>query len=93
LNSYRIFETDEFIKKLNNIDSENRSFIYNKLKSYVYLQIRQEPYFGKNIRKLRAYTPETWRYRIGKFRLFYSIDQSEKIISILTINFRKDSYH
>ena len=51
-----------------------------------------EPCFGKNIKKLRDYNPDTWRYRIGKFRLFYTVDHEEKIIYILAIDFRKDAY-
>ncbi|KAF1080158.1 MAG: hypothetical protein GQF41_3625 [Candidatus Rifleibacterium amylolyticum] len=31
-------------------------------------------------------------YRIGKFRIFYSIDEKLKIVSILTIDFRKNAY-
>ncbi|NQV50560.1 MAG: type II toxin-antitoxin system RelE/ParE family toxin, partial [Candidatus Marinimicrobia bacterium] len=45
-----------------------------------------------NIKKLRDYTPSTWRYRINKFRLFYTTDTTEKIVFILTIDFRKDAY-
>ncbi|WP_420885427.1 type II toxin-antitoxin system RelE family toxin [Candidatus Scalindua japonica] len=44
------------------------------------------------MKKLQGYSPETWRYRIGKFRLFYVVDREECIIYILTIDFRKDAY-
>jgi mRNA interferase RelE/StbE len=50
------------------------------------------PHFGNNIKKLRSYVPEMWRFRIGKFRVFYSINEDDKIVFIITVEFRKDSY-
>ena len=92
MSNYRIFETDEFTKALKKLSKTNISFIQKKLTSYVYPQIRIEPCFGKNIKKLRDYHPDTWRYRLGKFRLFYTVDHEEKIAYVLTIDFRKDAY-
>jgi mRNA interferase RelE/StbE len=89
---YRIFETDEFIKKLNKLNPQDRTFIQKKLHIYVYPQIKNSPWFGNNIKKLKGYEPETWRYRIGKFRIFYIIDDEERTIYILTIDFRKNAY-
>ncbi len=37
------------------------AFLRNKLDGYVYPQIRIEPFYGKNIKKLRGYSPDTWR--------------------------------
>ncbi|HAO22134.1 MAG TPA: hypothetical protein DCQ37_17700 [Desulfobacteraceae bacterium] len=91
-NKYRIFETEEFLKKLEKSEQQDEIFIQNKLRTYIYPQIRSEPFFGKNIKKLKGYVPETYRYRIGKFRLFYTVDQAESIIYILTLNDRKDAY-
>ena len=92
MNKYRIFETVEFLKRIEKLDKQNRTFIKKKLTSYVYPQIKLEPFFGKNIKKLKDYVPDTWRYRIGKVRIFYTLDQDEKIINILTIDHRKDAY-
>jgi len=92
LTDYRIFETDEFIKKLSRLNPKDKSFIQNKLSVYVYPQIKQSPWFGKNIKKLKGYDPETWRYRIGKFRLFYIVDDEKHTIYMLTIEHRKDAY-
>ena len=92
LSDFRIFETDEFSKKLKRIPSRNASFLRKKLDFFVYPQIKIEPFWGNNIKKLQGYSPETWRYRIGKFRLFYMINQDESVIYILTIDDRKDAY-
>jgi mRNA interferase RelE/StbE len=92
LNKYRVFETDEFLERIARLDPQSKTFIKKKLTSYVYPQIKVEPFFGKNIKKLKEYVPETWRYRIGRFRIFYTLDQEEKIIYMLTIDHRKDAY-
>jgi mRNA interferase RelE/StbE len=92
LPDFRVFETDEFLKTFKKLTSRNGNFLRRKLDSFVYPQIKEEPFWGNNIKKLQGYDPDTWRYRIGKFRLFYIIDQEEQIISILTIDDRKDAY-
>jgi len=92
LPDYKIFETDEFLKKINKLANQEKSFIEKKLLQYIYPQLKEEPHYGNNIKKLVNYKPETWRYRIGKFRLFYVIDENEKIIYILSIDLRKDAY-
>lgn len=92
MTDYHIFETGEFIKKLSKLSPKDKSFIQNKLSVYVYPQIKQSPWFGNNIKKLKGYDPETWRYRIGKFRLFYIVDDEKHTIYMLTIDHRKDAY-
>ena len=92
MNNYPIFETDEYLKRIEKLDPRDKAFITQKLALYVYPQIKQEPFFGKNIKQLKGYVPDTWRYRIGKFRIFYTPDQEKYIIYILTIDHRKDSY-
>jgi mRNA interferase RelE/StbE len=92
LNRYRVFETDEFLKIIEKLNPHDRTFITKRLASYVYPQIKLEPFFGKNIKKLKGYVPETWRYRVGKFRIFYTLDREAKIIYILTIDHLKDAY-
>jgi mRNA interferase RelE/StbE len=80
------------MKRIEKLDPQSRTSIKKKITLYVYPQIKLEPFFGKNIKKLKDYVPDTWRYRIGKFRIFYTADQDEKIIYILTIDHRKDAY-
>ena len=92
LSEFRIFQTDEYLKKMSKLPTNEADFLEKKLKEYVFPQLRIEPFYGKNIKKLRNYTPETWRYRIGKFRLFYIVDPKERIIYLLTIDLRKDIY-
>ena len=92
LSDFRIFETDEFAKKLKKLSSHDAAFLRKKLDSYVYPHIRTEPFRGNNIKKLRGYFPDTWRYRIGRFRLFYIVDRKKRIVFILAVNDRKNAY-
>ena len=92
LSKYRIFETDEFANRMEKLTKRDATFIQKKLASFVYPQIRVEPFFGNNIKKLRGYSPDTWRYRIGRFRLFYCVDHDDAVIYILSIDQRKDAY-
>ena len=92
LSDFRVFETEEFAKSLRKLSSQDSAFLRQKLDSFVYPQIKAEPFWGNNIKKLRGYSPETWRYRVAKFRAFYAVDPEEKIIFMLTVDNRKDAY-
>lgn len=92
LTEYRIFETEEFRRRLRDLDSRQGAFVQVKLQRYVYPQLRVRPHLGLNIKKLQSYEPETWRYRIGRFRVFYGIDEPNRIVNILTLDHRKDAY-
>lgn len=92
MSNYRIFETEEFLSNLDHLDSNQKRFAASKLKKYIYPQIKEQPYYGTNIKKLKGYTPETWRYRLGQFRLFYGIDEHKRIVNIVAIDYRKDAY-
>lgn len=92
MSDYQIFETEEFDKKFKKLSSHDVSSIRKKLDTFVYPQIKTDPFWGNNIKKLQGYNPNTWRYRIGKFRLFYIVDNDERVIYILTIDNRKDAY-
>ncbi len=92
MSEYRLFETEEF-KKANQALAQRRGrSLDKKLAEYVYPQLRQEPHYGPNIKRLQGYDPLTWRYRIGNYRIFYLIDEEEKIVFILTIDDRKEAY-
>ena len=74
------------------IRGRNKTLIEKKLKDKAYPQLKEEPHYGKNIKKLKNYKPETWRYRIGNYRVFFEINDSEKIVSIIAIKTRQNAY-
>lgn len=89
---FRIFETDQFLEELSADFKGHREKIRGKLIHYVYPQLRENPFFGKNIKKLKNYEPDTWRYRIGDYRFFYGIDEKDSMVYMITVEARKDSY-
>lgn len=92
LPNYKIFETDQFIDDIDKIKGKNQEKLYTKIKEYVYSQLKENPYFGPNIKKLVNWKPETWRYRIRNYRLFYEIDEEEKIVFIVAFETRGNAY-
>ena len=91
MSEYRLFETADF-KKANKALAQRRGrSLEQKLTAYVYPQLRQEPHYGPNIKRLLGYDPSTWRYRIGEYRIFYLIDEKAQIAYILAINDRKET--
>jgi len=92
LSNFRIFETDQFISDQEAIQPQAKAKLYIKIREYVYKQMSENPYFGNNIKKLKDFSPQTWRYRIGNYRLFYEIDDKEKIIFVTALSKRKDAY-
>ena len=89
---YRIFIAKEFDHRLDAITKRDRDSISRKLSDYIAPQIKLEPHYGPNIKKLKGYSPETWRYRTGRYRLFYLINETEKIVQFISIDDRKDAY-
>lgn len=92
MNPYRVFETDNFVRAMEKIRGRNKILIENKLKKRTYPQLKNEPHYGNNIKKLKNYNPETLRYRIGNYRAFYEIDDNEKIVYIIGISTRQNAY-
>jgi len=92
LSKFKIFETNQYIKDLDGDFSGQQTRIISKLRQYIYPQLRDNPYFGKNIKKLVNYKPETWRYRIGNYRFFYEIDDRNKIIYMIAADNRQKVY-
>ncbi len=92
MSEYRIFETDQFQSDLNSNLGPRRDKIVAKLHTEVYPRLRLQPFFGRNIKKLKGYKPETWRYRIGGFRFFYEIDDARKIVFLIAADTRQRSY-
>ena len=84
-----IAETETFEKKIKTIKFKS---IYKKITDYVYPILRENPYFGPNIKKLKGNYKDIYRYRIGDYRLFYTIFEEKIILFIIDIEKRKDAY-
>jgi mRNA interferase RelE/StbE len=89
LDKYKIAETENFSKK---IDSKKYGNLYQKIVEYVYPILKNNPYFGVNIKRLKGKYKEVYRFRIGNYRLFYKIEEQKQIIFIIDIQSRQDAY-
>ena len=85
---FKIAETKEFEKKIKKLDSK----IYTKIKNIVYPQLKKNPFYGTNIKKLKGEYEGVYRYRIGNYRLFYIIDNDNVIVIVTTISHRQNAY-
>ncbi len=85
---FKIAQTKEFEKKIKKLDSK----IYTKIKNIVYPQLKKNPFYGTNIKKLKGEYEGVYRYRIGNYRLFYIIDNDNVIVIVTTISHRQNAY-
>jgi len=88
LSDFNIAESKTFSKTKNKIDKQ----LYQKIKNVVYPQLRRNPFYGTNIKKLKGEFEDYYRYRIGSYRLFYLIDRNEVIVLIIDFQQRKNAY-
>ena len=75
---FKIAETETFQKK---IQSPTYRQLYSKIYDFVYPVLRENPYFGNNIKKLKGELKEVYRFRIGDYRLFYKIVEDKEALS------------
>ena len=64
--------------------------MYNKILNDVYPIFKKNPFFGINIKKLKG--KYIYRFKIGDYRLFYKVDELEKIVFIINVENRQDAY-
>lgn len=88
LSEFLISETKSFEKVKGAIDKK----LYTKITNIVYPQLRQNPYFGTNIKKLKGEFEGYYRYRLGDYRLFYLIDDGKVIVVVVDIRYRQNAY-
>lgn len=89
---FRVFETEQFQEDLRQIARAGHPKVVDKLRQVVYPQLRDHQRFGPHVRKLRAYEPETWRFRIGSWRFFYEVDDEERIVFMTAASHRGSAY-
>lgn len=88
-NSFKIAETVSF-QKLH--EKPHFNILYGKIKDYIYPQLRENPFFGPNIKKLKGDLSHYYRYRIGDYRLFYQVDAAKGMVFVVSLSDRKAAY-
>ena len=89
MDKYKIAETENFSKK---IQSKKYNQLYKKIFYDIYPLLRNNPFFGGNIKKLKEEYKDVYRFRIGDYRLFYKIEERESLVFIIDIESRQDAY-
>jgi len=92
LGKYRIFETRTFQEDVADIVQSGSKAIPEKLRTHVYPQLRAEPHFGPNIKRLKNWSPPTWRFRVGAWRFFYEIDEEARTVFLIAADHRSRAY-
>lgn len=86
---FRIAETLTFQKQI--ITKIYKPY-YPRFKENIYPRLRNNPYYGPNIKRLKGELNSLYRYRIGDYRVFYTIEPEKRLVLILAISHRKDAY-
>jgi mRNA interferase RelE/StbE len=88
LSKYQIAETKTFEKVKKKMDKK----LYLKIENFVYPQLRDNPLYGTNIKKLKDNLEGYYRYRIGNYRLFYLIENDKLIVVVVDFKHRQQAY-
>ena len=88
LSSYKIAETKTFLKVKATLDKK----LYTKTENFVYPQLRKNPHYGTNIKKLKGKLEGYYRYKMGNYRLFYLIEDEKLIIAVVDFKHRQQAY-
>lgn len=83
--SYRVIIPKPVQKQLNNLPSYTRTRLLAEIRL---LQDNPRP---NGVKKLKGYE-NTYRVRVGNYRIIYEIDDRETIVLVLSSIHRKDAY-
>ena len=81
---YKSILTRNFTKEFDKLPKNVKERILEALE-----KIAETPYTGT---KLRGKLEGLWRWRIGKYRIIYLIDEKEKAVVFLDVGLRKTIY-
>jgi len=84
--NYKVKWNDKVVDDLKKIDKNQAGKIIDKIKSYL---IKEPGSLGK---PLKGMFKGMYRFRIGDFRVIYTINEKEKEINIMVIGDRKKVY-
>ena len=86
---HAIVETERFRTLVRRKDFRR---LYSRLRRYVYPQLRTNPFYGPNIKKLKGKYSHYYRYRVGDYRSFYFVDGVHVCVVVVTLRHRRDAY-
>ncbi|MEK7529186.1 MAG: type II toxin-antitoxin system RelE/ParE family toxin [Patescibacteria group bacterium] len=77
---YRIFYTHQAEKDIGKLDSVQAVRILKKMKEYV---AQENPM--KNAKKLKGFSLDTYRYRVGDYRVIFRLDPKNNTVVVLVV--------
>jgi mRNA interferase RelE/StbE len=89
---YKIFETRQFLRDLERLGPAAQKRLEAKLRKHVYPILAENPHFGPNIKRLKNWESPTWRYRVGDWRFFYEIDETQRLVFMTVADHRRQAY-
>jgi mRNA interferase RelE/StbE len=91
LSEYRIFETRTFQRDLEALGPAATRRLRSTLEDRTYSILRANPRSTPSAARLQNWEPPTWRIRIGSWRIFFEIDDAERIVFLTAAQHRKDA--
>ena len=88
LSNFQIAESNTFDKVKKKLDKK----LYQKIINIVYPQLKNNPFYGTNIKKLKGNFEGYYRYRLGNYRLFYLIENQQVLVVIVDLKHKKEAY-
>ena len=79
--------TNEARKHYNALDDNMTRRVNNAINA-----LRQNPFFGPNIRKLKGKHTGKYRYEVGSYRMIYNVDTERQMCTIRGIYSREGAY-
>ena len=84
--AYTVLVSSRAARDLRSLDTQTRRRVQTHLEA-----LADDP-FPPGRKKLQGQTAETWRIRVGEFRILYDVDQSTVTVLVLRVRNRKDAY-
>jgi len=75
---FKIILSKNANKVYNSLDKKTEKRFTNAFKT-----VSKNPYFGKNIKKLKGKLEGLYRYRLGQYRIVYEIKKNVRIVAII----------
>ena len=82
---FSIAETPTYKKQLRKIKQPG---LEKDIREIVYPLIKNNPFFGPNIKKLKGKFENVYRFRFRTYRLFYTVNNEKVIVIMITIKQR-----
>ena len=93
MTDFRIFETEQFQYDWKFMARSGMPKMVSTLHKDVYPQLRSNPATaGSNVKRLKGPYSDTYRYRIGAWRFFYTIDEKRRIVYMVAASHRSRAY-